>query len=385
MPKILILTSVVGGGHVFRDIAIATELRKMISPEYEIIFVSGGNAFQMLKDEGLKVELIEGVNFPSNLGAIDFLKFYFILLRSELIQLFQIRKLIKKYSPVLIILDEYFFLTDYLKSWKIPVVFMCDFLGVPRSSIFINPLKSVLEIFFDWLLYTHLSKKADLWIYIGDPDHIPREEWRSRIYNENILHVEPITKLQYTEPPPKEIAREKLGFKKDEVVIIVTVGCSGTGEYLLKAVIDAVPNLKKSIKQIRVELISGYGITASNVELNPKQGVNIHGYVKNIEDFYVASDLIIIQCGITTATECLMIGTPMIAVPITNHWEQEHTAQYLENKFGTLIIKGKDVSPEIITDSIIKLLEAPSKNQFLFKGDGHRIAAKAISKVLISN
>ncbi len=213
----------------------------------------------MLKDENLKVEKIDCITFPVKHGIINFLKFYFILLRSELIQLFQIRKLIKKYRPELIILDEYFFLTDYCKSWNIPVVFICDFIGVPRTHFFCNPLRFSLEAFFDWLLFAHLPRKADLWIYVGDPDHIPREEWRSRIFNENILHVEPIAKLQYTEPPSREIARKELNFKEDETVITVTVGCSGTGEYLLSAVNKAVPQFRigYSLNTFRRLIISG--------------------------------------------------------------------------------------------------------------------------------
>ena len=385
MPNILILTSVVGGGHVFRDIAIASELKKLLPLGYEIIFASGANAFQMLKDEGLRVEKLEGVTFPVNLGTINFLKFYLILLWSEFIQSFQLRKLLKKYKPELIILDEFFFLTDYCKSWKIPVVFMCDFIGVPRSPFLSNPFRSSLETFFDWLLSSHLPKRADKWVYIGDPDHIPRKEWRSRIDNEKILPVEPITKLQYTAPPSREAARRELCFKKDETVITVTVGCSGTGEYLLKAVNNAVPQLQKSIKKLRVELICGYGIDPGNLEFKPEQGVNVLGYVKNIETFYAGSDAVVIQSGITTATECLMIGTPMIAVPITNHWEQEHTAKYLEKKTGTLIVQGKDVSPDVMANAIEKLLITRGEKQSFFKGNGHQIAAKKIVEILLKN
>ncbi len=383
MPNILILTSVVGGGHVFRDIAIAGELKQLLPSEYEFVFASGGNAFQMLKDEGLRVEKLEGISFPTNLGTIDFLKFYLILLGSEFIQMFQLRKLIIKYKPELIILDEFFFLTDYCKIWKIPTVFMCDFIGVPLSSFRSNPFRYSLELFFDWLASSHLPRKADKWIYIGDPDHIPREEWRSRIYQKNVLPVEPITKLQYTQPPSRQTARNELCFKKDETVITVTVGCSGTGEYLLEAVNNAVPRLQKSIKRLRVELICGYGIDETNLKFIPEQGVTIHGYVKNIETFYAGSDVMIIQSGITTATECLMTGTPMIAVPITDHWEQEHTAQYLEKKAGTLIVKGKDVSSDVMADAINKLLKNPVKTTSLFKGNGHRVAAKAIAKILL--
>jgi len=382
MPVILVLTSVVGGGHVFRDIAIAKELKKRIPSDHEIVFASGGNAYQMLKDEGLKVEKIDGIHFEANPGTINFMKFYFMLLWSECVQLFQIRKLIKKYRPKLIVLDEFFFLTDYCKSWKIPVVFMCDFIGVPRSSWLRNPLKAGLEAFFDWLLFTHLPRKADQWIYIGDPDHIPRKEWRERITAENIVAVEPITKLQYTAPPSRDSARDQLGFDQDETVVTVTVGCSGIGEYLLKAVNDAVPQLKKTFENLRVELICGYGIEPEKLGFHAEKGVNIHGYVQNIEYYYAASEAVVLQSGITSATECLMCGTPMIAVPITGHWEQEHTARYLEKKANTRIVHGKDVTPDVMADAICMLFKTPFKKQAYFQGNGHCMAAHGIAGIL---
>jgi hypothetical protein len=72
MPNILILTSVVGGGHVFRDLAIAQELRRILPSGYEIIFASGGNAYEMLQEEGVCVEKISAPDFPVHLGTADF-------------------------------------------------------------------------------------------------------------------------------------------------------------------------------------------------------------------------------------------------------------------------------------------------------------------------
>jgi UDP-N-acetylglucosamine:LPS N-acetylglucosamine transferase len=382
MPNILILSCVVGGGHVFRDIAITSELKKIIPPEYNFIFATGGHAYQMFKDEGIEVEKIEGVEFPTNLGTIDFMKFYFTLMRSELIQLFQLRKLVNKYQPEIILLDEFYFLTDYCKFRKIPVVFMCDFIGIPKSSFLKTPFRFGLETFFDWFLASYLPKRADRWIYIGDPDHIPREEWLSRLSGNGITPVEPITKVQYSETPSRELARKELGFGNEEFVVTVTVGCSGTGAYILNAVNEAALSLQKSISNLKVELICGYGITPEKIGFLPGKNVSIHGYVKNIEYFYAASDLMIIQSGITTATECLMIGAPMIVIPITNHWEQEHTASYLKKKAGTTIINGKDVSANVIADAILKQSQKNHKKASYFKGDGHKAAAKAISELL---
>jgi UDP:flavonoid glycosyltransferase YjiC (YdhE family) len=173
MPKILIMTSAVGGGRVFRDLAIAKELGKILPTGYEVIFASGGNAYEMLKEEGVQVELISTLDIPVHLGTANFFKFYFSMLWSEFLQMFDLRRLINKHKPALVVLDEYFFLTDYCRCRGIPVVFMCDFVGVPHCSFFSNPLRSIMERFFDLALTHWIAHRANRWIFTGDIGHIP--------------------------------------------------------------------------------------------------------------------------------------------------------------------------------------------------------------------
>jgi UDP:flavonoid glycosyltransferase YjiC (YdhE family) len=132
MPKILIMTSAVGGGHVFRDLAIAKELGKILPTGYEVIFASGGNAYEMLKEEGVQVELISTLDIPVHLGTANFFKFYFSMLWSEFLQMFDLRRLINKHKPALVVLDEYFFLTDYCRCRGIQLS-SCVILSVCRT------------------------------------------------------------------------------------------------------------------------------------------------------------------------------------------------------------------------------------------------------------
>jgi len=374
------MTSVVGGGHVFRDIAIAKELKKLLPENYEIIFASGGNAYAMIQDEGLEVEKITGLNFPAHQGTASFLKLYFAILWSELLQLFDLRRLIKKHQPALVILDEFFFMADYCRLHRIPVVFMCDFVGVPQLRFFHNPLRATLEKFFDWYLATYLPRRVNRWIFIGDTELIPREDWRARTKTRGIVTVEPITKVQYTPPPLRDEARKKLGFTESERVVTVAVGCSGVGEYLLEAVNTVAPLLRNHVPGLRVELICGNGIDLQRLSSN--QDVHVHGYIRNIEVFFAASDAVIVQCGLTTTTECLMIGVPMIVVPLADHWEQANTARYLYEKAGIRKIDAEHVSPKVLSDAILHLLSQTSWATSPFRGDGHIVAARAIADVL---
>jgi UDP-N-acetylglucosamine:LPS N-acetylglucosamine transferase len=382
MPTILILTSVVGGGHVFRDLAIAHELKKILPSEYEIIFASGGNAYEMLQEEGVQVEKISAMDFPAHLGTADFFRFYREMLWSEYHQMLDLRRLIKKYRPALVVLDEYFFLVDYCRLRGIPVVFMCDFVGLPHCSFFRNPIQSIMERVFDFLLTHYMPRRADRWIFIGDSDHVPREDWRRRASNAGIMTVEPITKIQYSPPPSRNEARQKLGFGDTDKVVTVTVGCSGAGEYLLKAANEAMSLLRESVPSLRMELICGKGIDSGELRRKAGPDVHVHDYVRNIQEYFAASDTAVLQSGLTSTTECLMLGIPFAVVPLANHWEQANTARYVLDKFGVKSIEATQATAEALADAILDLLNRPNRPKSPFRGDGHIEAARAIAEVL---
>jgi len=382
MPTILIMTSVVGGGHVFRDLAIAQELKKLLPSSYEIIFASGGNAYEMLQEEGLHVEKIMAMDFPVHLGTANFFKFYLGMLWSEFFQILDLRRLINKHRPSLVILDEYFFLTDYCRLRGIPAVFICDFVGIPHCSFFNNPLRSLMEIVFDFLLTHWLSRRAHRWIFTGDIDHVPRKDWRIRARNVGITTVEPITKLQYTPPPTRDEARKKLGFNEHDRVVTVTVGCAGAGEYLLKAANEAAPLLINKVQGLRMELICGKGIDSSPLRRTANPGVHVHDYVRNLQEFIAASDGAIVQSGLTSTIECLMIGVPMVVIPLADHWEQANTARYVSEKFGVEKIVADQVTPEVLADATLGILNQPGRPNPPFRGNGHIAAAQAIAEVL---
>ncbi len=382
MPNILMVTSVIGGGHVFRDLAIAQELKKILPSSYEILFASGGNAYEMLQEERVNVEKISGLNFPVHCGTAKFLKLYFMLIWSEFQQLIELRQLIKKHRPVLVILDEYYFITDYFRLRGIPVVFMCDFVGVPHCSFFRNPLRSTMERILDWIIANWLASRANRWIFIGDSDHIPREDWRIRARNLGIINVEPITKFQYTPPPTRNKARQTLGFREDERVVTVMVGCSGAGEYLLKAANDAMLFLKEKVPDLRLELMCGKGIDSGPLRRIVNPGAHVHDYARNIQEFIAASDAVILQCGLTSVTECIMSEVPIVVVPLVGHWEQGNTARYVAEKFGVKRIEADQATAEVLAASIAEILRQPNTPKSPFRGDGHVAAAKAIAEVL---
>ncbi len=382
MPKILMMTSVVGGGHVFRDLAIAQELKKILPADNEIIFASGGNAYEMLRKEGVTVEKISTFDVPVRAGKTDYFKFYLRMLRSEFSQILELHWLISKHRPSLVILDEYFFLVDHCRFRRTPVVFMCDFVGIPHCSFWSNPFRSLLERIFDFLLTHWLTRRAHLWIFIGDTDHVPFEKWRVRAKKLGILTVEPITKLQYTPAPSRPEARQRLGFEEQDTVVTVAVGCAGVGEYLLKSANDAAPLLSSTVPNLKMELICGMGIDSASLRRAANPGVQVIDYVKNYEEYVAASDAAVLQSGLTSSMECLMAGVPLIVVPLAGHWEQANTARYLAAKYRVDTIDADALTAPAIADALRKILNTPVRRKSPFFGNGHVVAAQAIADVL---
>jgi UDP-N-acetylglucosamine:LPS N-acetylglucosamine transferase len=375
--KILVLTSCIGGGHVFRDLAIGKELEKLL-PDHDIVFASGGAAYKMLAAEGVQVEELAGMSFPAHLGTASFFMLYIHVLWSELKQFFDLRRLVAKHQPSLVVLDEYFFLADYCLAKGIPTVFMSDFVGVPQLPFFKNPARALLERFFDWWAASYLPRRVHGWIFIGDEKHIPTQAWRDRARARGIKFVEPITKVQYTKAPTREEARAEFGFAEGEHVVTVAVGCTEVGRYLLDAANDAATSLRKSFPALRMELVCGMSIPHEELAARANEGVRVHGYLRNLERLFAASDAAAVQCGLTTSTECLMIGVPTMVVPLANHWEQENTARYLHEMHGWDRISADKITADKLASGVTQLLERDRRAEMPFEGDGHVKAAKLI-------
>ena len=59
--------------------------------------------------------------------------------------------------------------------------------------------------------------------------------------------------------------RRRLGYPADEPVVVVTVGGSGVGETLLRTVLDAYPRARKEIDGLRLVVVAGPRIDASDL------------------------------------------------------------------------------------------------------------------------
>jgi len=185
--------------------------------------------------------------------------------------------------------------------------------------------------------FSRLARKVDL-ILATDP----APDWP------NVRRIGPIVRAP---SGPREKLREDLFFRK--TTILVTVGGTAIGEFLLKAAVRAFLELK--LDDASMIVVSGPKLKAE-----PAPGVYTYGFLPNLQDFVFAADLVITTAGKGTVNEALASGTPVIAIPPRGHSEAERNAQRLGYRFED-VHRLRELIPEKL--SLGRLAPQPTGNE----------------------
>src|SRR2546425_1639574 len=123
---------------------------------------------------------------------------------------------------------------------------------------------------------------------------------------------------------PREQLREDFVFRKK--TILVTVGGTAVGEFLIREAVQAFHDLK--LDDVSMVVVSGPKLKA-----DAAPGVYTYGFLPNLQDYLLAADLVITTAGKGTVNEALAAGTPVIAIPPKGHAEAERNAAVLGYRF----------------------------------------------------
>jgi predicted glycosyltransferase len=122
-------------------------------------------------------------------------------------------------------------------------------------------------------------------------------------------------------PVDREELRAQLGYGPDEQVCVVTVGGSGVGTSLLRRTAEAFPFARKRVPGLRMVLVTGPRIDPASVPA--VDGLEVRGYLPDLQRHLAASDLAVVQGGLSTTMELTAAGRPFVFVPLTHHFEQQ--------------------------------------------------------------
>jgi pimeloyl-ACP methyl ester carboxylesterase/predicted glycosyltransferase len=156
---------------------------------------------------------------------------------------------------------------------------------------------------------------------------------------------------------------------------IVTVGGSGVGAGLLQRVIDAAP----LIPDLRMTVVSGPRIDPAS--LDAPAGVEVVPYVHELSRRLASCGVAMTQGGLTTCMELAAAKTPFVYAPLARHFEQQvHVRHRLERYGAGEAIDLAASTPESIAAGILAALDQPPPADV--ERDGAARAARLIADLL---
>jgi UDP-N-acetylglucosamine--N-acetylmuramyl-(pentapeptide) pyrophosphoryl-undecaprenol N-acetylglucosamine transferase len=219
-------------------------------------------------------------------------------------------ELLTRLSPDLVVGDEEFTSVSLAVQRRVPNAMISDELqlGFARGAV----AKRVEARVSEW--YADLQRKvSNLLVPSFGKDA------------GNIHYMTPVTR-EVTQT--REAARAEHGLPLDSSLILFSASGSGIGRFLLRRSLAAFGRVCT-----HSEVFATTGVAD---KLAGDGRVRQLGVVRDNQNLVAAADLVISTAGKSTIDECVSSGTPMIAIPIRNHVEQERNAAELGFSFGDL-------------------------------------------------
>jgi pimeloyl-ACP methyl ester carboxylesterase/predicted glycosyltransferase len=366
--RALYVSSPIGLGHARRDVAIAKELRRLV-PDLEIDWLAQHPVTKVLEEEGERLhpasaELAnESGHIESESAEHDLHAFQAIRRMDEILvaNFMLFHDVVRDDHYDLWIGDEAwevdYFLHENPELKSAAYVWLTDFVGwLPMADG--GEREAFLTADYNAEMIEHIARfprVRDQAIFVGDPDDVVPEtfgpdlpgirEWTEDHYDfaGYVTGFEPVA--------DREKLRWELGYAADEQVCVVTVGGSGVGEHLLRRVVDAFPEAKELVPQLRMVVVAGPRIDPA--PLTGVDGLEVHAYVHDLYRHLAACDLAVVQGGLTTAMELTANRRPFLYFPLRHHFEQNfHVRHRLERHGAGRRMDFDEATPDVIATAI---------------------------------
>jgi pimeloyl-ACP methyl ester carboxylesterase len=397
--RALYISSPIGLGHAQRDVAIARELRRL-HPDLEIDWLAQHPVTKVLEGEGERIHPAsrhlanESGHIESESAEHDLHCFQAWRRMDEILlaNFMVFHDLVESESYDLWIGDEAWELDYYLHEnpelKRAAYCWLTDFVGwLPMPDG--GEREAFLTADYNAEMIEHIARfrrLRDRAIFVGNPEDIVPErfgpglpaigEW-TREHYDFAGYVTGFDPAQFAD---RDALRHELGYRPDEQVCIVTVGGSGVGGHLLRRIIAAFPEAKELVPGLRMIVVTGPRIDAG--ALPQAEGLELRSYVHNLYRHLAASDLAVVQGGLTTAMELTANRRPFIYFPLKHHFEQNfHVRHRLERYGAGRRMDFDDSPPPAIAEAIAQEIGREVDYRPV-ETDGARNAATRIAEML---
>jgi predicted glycosyltransferase len=207
----------------------------------------------------------------------------------------------------------------------------------------------------------HLARHPrirDRGIFVGNPDDIVPDTFgpglpRIRAWTEqNYDFAGYVTGFDPGAVADRAALRADLGYGPDEKVCVVTVGGSGVGGHLLRRVVDSFAPAARKVPGLRMVVVTGPRIDPASLGA-AADGLDVRAFVPDLYRHLAASDLAIVQGGLTTCMELTASGRPFIYIPLRHHFEQNHHVAHRLRGYGAgRRLDYDDLTPGVLADAI---------------------------------
>ncbi len=339
MTEILFFCSPIGLGHATRDLAIINQLDVKSCEIY-----SGSSAIEFFQMNDIQAnDVYSPPKFEVENGKLEkslkwLWSYYKYYKKCKEVAY----RIIEEKQPKLIISDEDFASIAVAQERKIQNIVITDILETKFTSG------------FGGMIEKKMNKTMQEMLYKSDRVIIPELGTNEG----NIVRTGPI--VRKTKKTRDEI-RKDLDFKKK--TIVVSVGGTDAGLFLIKQTIDAVKKIDENLDLI---LVAG-----PKIKDEFDNEIRNLGFVQNLHEVIFAADLVISLAGKSTIDESIIYGTPGIFIPIKDHFEQEDNAREMGFDFNDVFNLEELIKKSLNTDR-----NEPQEN-------GVSVAGMEIAKILL--
>ena len=369
--RALFVCSPIGLGHAQRDVAISKQLKKLV-PGLEVEWLAQDPVTRVLEKEGETIHPAsrylanESSHIESESAEHDLHCFQAWRRMDEILiaNFMLFHDVVNDQSYDLWIGDEAWEVDYYLhenpEQKRAPYVWLTDFVGwLPMADG--GDHERYLTADYNAEMIEHIARfpsVRDRALFVGAPDDIVPDafgpdlplirQWVEEHYD---FTGDYITGFDPSELGDRDRLRDELGYRSDEKVCIVTVGGSGVGGHLLRKVITSFDSAKAKVPELRMIVVTGPRIDPESL---PKaEGLEVRAYVHNLYRHLAASDLAVVQGGLTTSMELTANQRPFLYFPLRHHFEQNFHVRHRLNRYGAGRCMDFDSStPEVIAAAI---------------------------------
>ena len=381
--RALYVSSPIGLGHAWRDVAIARELRAL-HPDLEIDWLAQDPVTHVLEACGERIH-------PASAHLANESRHIAAEAREHELNVFQAwRRMDEILLTNFMVFDDVVRERDYDlwigdEAWELDhylhenpelktaaYAFLTDFVGwLPLTPGGADEARLTADYNAEMIEQVErFPRVRDRAIFVGEPADIV-----SHGFGEGLPRIRPWVEERFdfsgyvlaNEPPDREAARAELGY--DEPVCLVTVGGSGVGGSLLRRVIDAVP------AGLRTVVVCGPRIDPASIPAPPN--VELLGYVHDLSRHLAAADVAVTQGGLTTCMELTAAATPFLYAPLERHFEQQIHVRHRLQRYGG----GERLDLDDIGGAIERALQGQARPAEVER-DGAKRAAAMLAELL---